>query len=574
MRLRNGGTTILLCGEAGQGIKTLEIMLLSSLKLSRFNVYGTEEYMSRVRGGMNITEIRISHHRVRAFSSHADIVIPFHKGALPWISDRISGDTVIMGDSRNMEKEFMREGKTIEIPLTDIAIRAGSRLYINMVVGGLIPGLFDGTLKLMNEYILKRFMSKGKDVVDGNLRALEEGYALGKKVKDTGSFVPAVKKDPSVAGDIVISGTEAVALGAMAGGMNFLSFYPMSPSTGVAVFAAAHSEELGILVEQAEDEIAAGNMAIGAWYAGARAMVTTSGGGFSLMTEALSLAGMAEIPLVIHIAQRPGPATGLPTRTMQGDLNMALYAGHGEFPRIILAPGNMEQAFRLSGAAFNLAELFQVPVLILTDQYFVDTHYNIPETDLERIKRDGYISEAGEDYRRYILTEDGISPRAVPGNGKGVVIANGNEHDEWGDISEDKELNRKMQEKRAIKKMDKIRKHAEMPEIIGNTGAKNAVVSWGSTYHTVKEAVERLEKDVMLLHFSWVHPLPGNLRQVLEGKTIMSVEQNVGGQFADMLSRETGLNIRYKVLKYDGRPFSVEELYEILNSIMGGEDGR
>ena len=351
--------------------------------------------------------------------------------------------------------------------------------------------------------------------------------------------------------------------------MNFLSFYPMSPSTGVSTFAAQHAQDFGIIVEQVEDEISAINMALGAWYAGARAMVSTSGGGFALMGEALSLAGMAENPVVIHLAQRPGPATGLPTRTMQGDLNLVLHAGHGDFPRIILAPGSMEEAFYLSAEAFNLADRYQVPVIILTDQYFVDTYYNLPAPDVGKVKFERHIVEAKPGYRRYELTEDGISPRAVPGYGEEVVVANGNEHDEWGDITEDAEMTVKMQKKRAVKKLETIRKNAPLPRLVGSENAEYLVVSWGSTLHAVEEGLEQLGRDdVALVHFSWVYPLNPKTGKLFEGRRVIVVENNITGQFADLLWKELGVKADHRILKYDGRPFSVEEVFEALKGVI------
>jgi len=210
-------------------------------------------------------------------------------------------------------------------------------------------------------------------------------------------------------------------LGAIAGGCSFISTYPMSPSTGVWIFLTQHSKEFDIITDQSEDEISAINMAIGAWYAGARGMVATSGGGFALMVEGLSLASMIETPVVIHLGQRPGPATGLPTRTEQADLEFVLHAGHGEFPRIILTPGTMEDAFNLSQRAFDLADKYQVPVFILTDQYFLDSYYNLPSLNLSDIRNQSHVVKTNKEYKRYQLTENGISPRGIPGYGEGLV---------------------------------------------------------------------------------------------------------------------------------------------------------
>ncbi len=255
---------------------------------------------------------------------------------------------------------------------------------------------------------------------------------------------------------------------------------------------------------------------------------------------------------------------------MQGDLNLVLYSGHGDFPRIILAPGSLEEAFYLTAEAFNLADKYQVPVIILTDQYFVDTYYNLPAPpDVEKVKFERYIVEAKPGYRRYELTEDGISPRAVPGYGEEVVVANGNEHDEWGDITEDAELTIKMQEKRAIKKLETIKKNAPLPKLIGSENAKYLVIAWGgSTLHVVEEALGKLGRDdVALLHFSWVYPLNPKVKEFFEGRVLIDVENNITGQFAELLKKEFGVEVHHKILKYDGRPFSVEE---VLDGLKGG----
>ena len=561
--------SIVLGGAAGQGIQTVEEILTRVLKLSGYNVYANKEYMSRVRGGVNTTEIRVSSKSVRAFVKRIDILIPFNRGVLPWVEKRISENTVVLGERENVEEQFLEKVNFIEIPLSRMAEEVGSRLYLNTVAAGVIAGLFHADIEVLKGYLRKRFGSKGEKVVDRNIEAAIKGYKLGRKLCEDGKIRVEVSRNDSIRDEILLSGTEAVALGALAGGMNFLAFYPMSPSTGVAVFLAQHAEDFEIIVEQVEDEISAINMALGAWFAGARGMVTTSGGGFALMTEAISLAGMAENPVVIHLAQRPGPATGLPTRTMQGDLNLALHAGHGEFPRIILAPGSIEEAFYLSAEAFNLADKYQVPVILMTDEYLVDTYYNIPHIELDRIKVEKYIVEAEEDYKRYKLTEDGISPRAIPGYGKGIVIANGNEHDEYGDITEDEELSRLMQEKRAIKKFETIKKNAKLPKLIGDKNAKYLVIGWGSTYHVIKEALEQLNRgDVAFLHFSWVYPLREDIKDFLNEKVLIDIEGNVTAQFAQLLKRELGVDVNYKILKYDGRPFSVEEILDALKGVL------
>ena len=275
------------------------------------------------------------------------------------------------------------------------------------------------------------FSDKDEKIQAKNAEAITKGHELGKNLSEIDITIAESK---AVKTHLLMNGTEAVALGALAGGCNYICGYPMSPATGVLQNMAAYSKNFDIIAEQVEDEVGVINMALGAWYAGARAMITTSGGGFALMGEGLSLCGMMESPLVIHLAQRPGPATGLATRTEQGDLNLALYAGHGDFPRIILAPGTLEEGFTLTQKAFNLAEKYQVPVFVLTDQYYVNTKYNTCLFDTTDLKVEKHIVETKQDYKRFALTENGISPRGIPGYGSGYVCASGNEHYESGQI--------------------------------------------------------------------------------------------------------------------------------------------
>ena len=414
---------------------------------------------------------------------------------------------------------------------------------------------------MLDEYLQEFFADKAQAVIDKNIEAGRKGYAIGLTLSGPERIDIQITPRPEIGDGLFMSGDEAVALGAIAGGCRFIAAYPMSPSTAVFTYLAQHGAEFEIVVEQAEDEIAAMNMAIGAWYAGARALVSSAGGGFSLMTEGLSLAGMLESPLVVHIAQRPGPATGLPTRTEQGDLNLALYAGHGEFPRAILTPGTLGEAFYLTQRAFNLADKYQVPVFVLTDQFLLESHYNTPAFDLSGLRVENQFVETADDYRRYALTESGVSPRGIPGLGSGLVVLDSDEHDEEGHITEDPNVRKAMVDKR-MRKLQGLAGEIAAPELIGGESYRTLVIAWGSNYHVVIEALRRLGKeDVAFLHFKQVYPVPPETEGYLKraGRTIV-VENNATGQFAQLLKSHTGIEVEHKVLKYTGWPFSVEEL--------------
>ena len=538
---KRNNLSLVLCGQAGQGIQTVEHLLTRIFKLTGYNVFATKEYMSRIRGGMNSTEIRISSEPVNASVSQIDILIPLDKGAIRYV----------------------------DVPFTKKASEIGDKIYSNVVAAGVIAGLFGIESNTVVTCVKQFFSAKSADIVQKNLAAVKEGLNLGVGLVDSLEIAIDIRSDADIADQILLSGTEAVALGAVAGGCNFISSYPMSPSTGVLAFLARQAKDFDIIAEQAEDEIAAINMAIGAWYAGARAMVTTSGGGFALMTEGLSLAGMLESPLVIHLAQRPGPATGLPTRTEQADLELALYAGHGEFPRIVLAPGKVEDGFYLTQKAFNLADKYQVPVFILTDQYFVDSYYNTACLDTSGLDIERHVVRTDVDYKRYELTANGISPRGVPGFGQGLVLVDSDEHDEEGHITEDLDLRTKMVDKR-LRKLELLEEAEIPPELVGPRDYESLVVCWGSSYNVVREAVDNLDRDdVALLHFKQVFPLPDETPDYLRraAKTVI-VENNATSQFAKLIRLGTGIEIENKVLKYNGLSFYVEELTERLSGLL------
>ena len=565
--------SLVLCGEAGQGIQTIEGLLTRIFKLAGFNVFATKEYMSRVRGGSNSTQIIISNRRVSAPLNRIDILIPLDKSALPHLRNRIGKDTIILGE----KEKVLPEREIIDIPFTRIAKEIGSPIFSNVVAVGLIASLFKVDQQIPLEYTKKRFFAKGEKIVQGNMTAIKRGYELVsdliKKESVARLSIPNPNPEQDIKEEIILNGAEAVSLGAISGGCNFISSYPMSPSTGVLTFLSQYANEFSIIAEQAEDEISAINMALGAWYTGARGMVTTSGGGLALMGEGVSLAGMMELPVVIHLAQRPGPATGLPTRTEQGDLELALYSGHGEFPRIIYAPGGIQDLFYLTQRAFNLADKYQIPVFILTDEYLMDTYYNTLEFDLGKTKIEAYINKTNKNYKRYQLTKNGISDRGIPGRGEGLVLVDSDEHDEFGRITENLDLRKNMVEKR-LKKFKELEKDKISPELIGTREYEILIVGWGSTYHIIKEAVENLKKyKIAFLHFKQIYPLPSGIKEYFKkAKKTIVVENNATSQFGKLLELFTGIVVEHKILKFNGLPFFVDELTDKLEKIMRREE--
>jgi 2-oxoglutarate/2-oxoacid ferredoxin oxidoreductase subunit alpha len=558
--------SIVLCGEAGQGIQTVESILIQAVKFGGYHVCSSKEYMSRVRGGENSTEIRISSERICAYVNRIDILIAISKGAIDHLKDRISDNTIIIGDEETLK--YVEKDNVIKIPFLKIARDIGGPIYANVIAAGVLSKILNIDKEIFNECLTSMFERKGQKILNGDLKAGDEGYKIGENILKSDKIKIEIDKDTKIKDELLLDGTEVVGMGCIAGGCRFMASYPMTPASALQVFIAKNSEEFNIIFEQSEDEISAINMGLGAFYAGARAIVATSGSGFALMEEGVGLARISETPIVIYLGQRPGPAVGLPTRTSQEDLDLALY-GHGETPKIIFAPGNLEDAFYLTQKAFNLSDKYQIPVFILTDQYFADIYYNIPSINLENIKIENYIIKTNENYRRYELTDDGISPRGIPGFGDGVVVVDPHEHDEEGHITEDQNLRSKMVEKR-LKKLEGIKKDSIQPELIGSSDYNTLIIGWGSTYGIIKEALDNLNRDdVSFLYFKQVYPLHGSTKNYLDkaDKTII-FENNAESQFSNLIKFQTDFKIDKNVLKYNGRPFSVEEVTDSLKNFM------
>ncbi len=561
--------SIVLAGAAGKGVQTVEGILLSVLKGEGYAVFASKEYMSRVRGGSNSTEIRVGTKKPYAYRRAMDICFPFDKLAFEHIRQRITPETLLLADERIVPSGM--DHKITHVPISSIATELGNVLFENTVAAGVVLGILGADISGLDEYLRTRFAAKGDSVIEANIEAGKRGYKIGQHLAYAENLDMRIAQGESASGEAMIDGTEAISMGAIAGGCSFIASYPMSPSTGVLQFLAKESARFGIVVEQAEDEIAAINMGLGASYAGARAMVTTSGGGFALMCEGVSLSGMMELPIVIHIAQRPGPATGLPTRTEQGDLDLALYSGHGEFPRAILAPGTHEEAFETMKLAFHLAEEWQSPVFLLSDQYFLDTVSTVSADCFIPASNDREIIETTKEYERYALTENGVSPRGVPGWGEGMIVVDSDEHTEDGHLTERLDTRVLMMNKR-MRKLDGLVSDALLPVRIGGEDAETILVGWGSTHGAISESLEKSNRaDIAYLHFKQVFPLPANLKELFgNAKRIVVIENNFSGQFANLLKKH-GISVSDRIVKYDGEPFSVEELTEKISNIASGK---
>jgi len=418
--------------------------------------------------------------------------------------------------------------------------------------------------EILHTILAQKFAKKGASVVTANRVAAEKGYLLAREGCQGVCPWQLPERDTRYR---LIAGKEAFAMAAVLAGCRFIAAYPMSPATDIITFLAENEKELEVFTEQAEDEIAAVNMAIGASFAGARAMTATSGGGFALMVEAVSLAGMIETPLVIVLGQRPGPATGLPTRTAQGDLLFAVHAGHGEFSKLVLAPADVEDIFRKTVRAFNLADRYQIPVIILTDQFLLDSLFSVEDMRLAQYAPEFHLADpAGiDDYHRYQVTETGISARLYPGQSRHLVTADSDEHDSRGHITEDLAGTVPVMVEKRLAKHRALQAAIPPPEEIDVEGAERILVGWGSSRPALLEALEQLQKNgarTGMIHFTEMWPLP--TYRFPEGKAYWSVENNATGQLARLLRSEYGISFSGEVHRYDGLPLTGPYIQEAL----------
>ncbi len=564
--------TIVVAGQAGQGIESVASVLAHVLKKQGYHTYVAKDVMSRVRGGMNSLMLRVSNERNDAYREKIDLFVPLDPRAYAHYAKRFSARTIFMGVPDPAHTTSRGDDKRSIIPVNFIQLAhdVGNRIFANTIAAGTILGLLGTDKEIGTHYLRSFFQRKGEKIVDQNIKAFEKGYTIGEHAAFQEDIHVTMVPKNDVEDYIFLSGAEAVGFGAMAGGCNFISSYPMSPATGVLTFLAQNGRECGVLVEQATDEIGAINMTLGASYAGARGIVTTSGGGFDLMTESISLSAITETPIVVHIAQRPGPGTGLPTRTGQEDLVLARHGGHGEFMRVIFTPGTPEQMYALTAHALDLADRYQIPVFVLTDQLMMDSLYCAPEEAFSARDVTQYVVETDSDYKRYALTKDGISPRGVPGHGAGLVHSDSDEHDEEGRITEDMDFLRKeMMDKRLFKRKRLLEKVALKPDRTGDAKAPIVVISWGSNKAVLEEAwVKAKNVKVQIAHFTQTYPLhPSVVDLLAHARTVVVLENNATGQFADILEVETGEVVHERMGSWNGEPFSVEDVTKKIRAL-------
>ncbi len=574
--------TIRIGGEAGQGMKVISGLLGKTFLRSGLYVFIHQDIMSRIRGGHNYSQIRLSASPIKAPSSEVNILICLDKNTLDLYKDRMAGQ--IIYDPGKLTQERPSGEKYLPIPLEKIAKEKGRDARMaNSVASGAVLAILGLAIDPLLDLLEETFGAKGDDVVNANKECARSGYEQAEKTYRGDKLCSYISRKKGFK-NFLITGSEAMALGAIASNVRFYSAYPMSPSTAIMEYLAAKKKQFGLVVEQAEDEISAVNMAIGAFFSGARSMTGTSGGGLALMVEGISLAGMTETPLVIVDCQRPAPATGLPTRTEQADLLFVVHCAHGEFPRAVLAPATAEEAFYLTNKAVYLAEKYQTPVFILGDQFLNDSSWTVEPFRLDDLYPGSPSLASDKDlndvsayqYKRYEITESGISARILPGTPNQVLYADSDEHTEEGHITESAEVRNNMVRKR-LRKFARLKEEIAAPRIFPDAKAERYTVSWGSTLGAVEEAVRRLREKGMnigYIHFSEVYPLREDAlpQEIRKGAELIAVENNAMGQLARLLKAEMGIQIEKQILKFDGRPFSPQEIIRQVENKRGDQN--
>lgn len=565
-------------GAAGDGVSSTAESFAKISARSGLHVWTYSSYQSVIRGGHVWTQVRGGLESLLSHGIDPDVVVALNQQTVDVHQGQVAEGGAIIYDSDLLKADPAKlrpRVRLLGMPLRKMAQQiTPNALMRNTVALGAAVQLFDMDFRHVESAFKDIWGDKKPEVVQENIQAAKIG---AEAVTQAGGSLQLGLKYSNVP-KYLMTGNEAVALGALAAGVKFHAQYPMTPASSILHWLAAHGPQHGVVVKQAEDELAAMNMAVGAGHAGVRAMTATSGGGFCLMVEAIGQAGMTETPLVAVLVQRGGPSTGLPTKTEQGDLNLALGAGQGDWPRAILAPRHPEECFRLTAQAFNLAEIYQTPIILMSDLYLGEGFRTVEKPDFNvPIVRGMMAADGGNPgrYRRYAYTESGVSPRVLPGTKGYEYVAASDEHNDEGlllsdilaGLPEHVAERRRMHEKR-MRKLEGLRKDTPPPELWGPKNADLTLLSWGSTWGPAHEAILHLEERegvrVNSLEFPTLFPFHvDETLKILKGaKKTLSVEGNYTGQFARLLRAETGHTPTAQLHKYDGEPISWRDIAE------------
>lgn len=567
-------------GPAGQGIKTVGFNFGKVMLRHGYYVHDNDEYPSLIKGGHNVLWARASDAKIHSHDSKTHILLALDKNTVRKYQDQMESGGVIITDEKKIklkEEEKTRDDlHYVSLPLFKTAVDvADNAIMFNTVGLAAAFGMIGADIEVYKEVLKEEFQDKGEEIVKGNQAAAQAGYDLGKDIKPHEDWdFPVQKRKEDQA--YFLTGNQAITYGAVAAGCKLLCSYPMTPASSVMAFYGQLEHSHNVVLKHVEDEVAALNMTTGAWHAGTRAMVATSGGGFVLMAEALGFAAVSEAGPVIFVAMRPGPATGVPTFTGQGDLRFVMHAGQDEFPRIILAPGDNEECFYLIQEAFNLADAYQTPVIVLSDKFLAESHFTTPQLDNNKVpveKGKVTFDELPEDYLRYQAdAEHGVSLRALPGTKGGCFLANSYEHDEHGFATEEADMILKQRKKRH-KKLEAIASELPMPTLVGPEKADLTLITWGSTKIVAREAMRALEEEgisINILHFHFIFPLDWKKleKELSKYPKNLFLEGNGEGQLQGVIKQYTDFVPTDAYHRIDGRPFYPEEIVKKVKEML------
>lgn len=545
---------ILIGGKAGQGVATASFIIGRALASLGYYIFEYRDYQSLIKGGHNFNVISISSKPIYSHEEELDIIVALDQNTLEKHERKLNKDGYIIAP-----KGLRSKKKTVRIDVDSILQKYNAPKITENIV---LTGALFKSLGLELKVLLKTIRKSLERNLDLQLKLATEGYKQA-------SVITKLRTKSVKSKTFFLTGNEAIALGAIASGLDIYIAYPMTPATPVLHFLAAKQLKYDYLVIQPENEIAVVNAALGASYAGAMTMVGTSGGGFALMAEALSLQGMNEVPLVVYLAQRTAPSTGVPTYTGQGDLKFALNVGHGEFPRVVVAPGDAKEAFYRTIEAFYLSYKYRVSSIILGDKHLGESRYTFDKFESPSVKPERFIlKKPPKDYRSYEITKSGVSPRAVPGQ-RAIVRATSYEHDDFGYTTEEGKWIVRMNEKRWRKERAIKAEINKLKPVTVYGRGKNLIVSWGSTKGAILDSLKKL-RDFKFLQISYLKPFPSEKVERIIGlaKSVVLVENNVTGLLGDVIRENTGIKIEKKVLKYDARPFTPSYIVKEIRKVV------
>ena len=575
-------------GEAGDGIDSTGKIFAQALSRAGRHVFTSKDFASRIRGGYTAYKIRTSTERIESVVDSLDVLIALTQRTVEENTEELHDGSVIIYDGeRTMMEDFEAPEGTVglSVPLQRLAEEAGGAIMQNVVALGAACAVCDFDVSYLDESLEKRFGGKGSSIVDNNKEAARAGCDyVNDEIADTFPY----DLDTTDADYVLLNGDEAIGMGAIAAGCRFYAGYPITPATDVMEYLKGRIERFGGHVVQAEDELSAINMALGAARAGARAMTATSGPGIDLMAETFGLVATTETPMVICDVMRSGPSTGMPTKQEQGDLDMLLHGGHGEIPRFVVGATTVAECFHKTVEAFNLAEKYQTPVYLVADLALSVTEQTYPpeEFDMDAVEVDRGPLVRGSDveewtndsdqFTPHAATETGVSPRTIPGTAGGAHMTTGLEHDELGRRTEETEVRVEQVDKRQRKIETARRDEAWTAREFGDADSGTLVLSWGSNEGAIREAMELLDEQgttIRFLSVPYLFPRPDLTEAVEAAEEVIVVECNATGQFADVIEHDTLTRVK-RINKYDGVRFDADELAAHITDVLAGGDGK